>query len=144
MDDRDPFELERFVVAQDADGTYARALDEVTQGRKVTHWMWFVFPQVAGLGHSSMSRRYAISGLPEARAYLAHPVLGPRLRACSRAAASIPVGEIERAFGPIDAVKLCSSMTLFELADPSEPAFGEVLDGHFAGVRDDATRSQLP
>src|SRR4051794_29397149 len=139
----DPYDLERFVTAQDQGGTYERALAELRRGRKVSHWMWFVFPQVAGLGQSSMSRHYAISGIDEARAYLAHPVLGPRLRACAQAAAAIEPGRIERAFGAIDAVKLCSSMTLFEVADPGEPAFAAVLDRHFAGERDRATLRSL-
>jgi uncharacterized protein (DUF1810 family) len=143
MDDPDPFDLERFVVAQEDHDTYVHALAEVTRGRKVTHWMWFVYPQLAGLGSSPMSRRYAISGLAEAQAYLAHDVLGPRLRECARAAAAIPAGEIERAFGPIDTIKLCSSMTLFERADPTEPAFAAVLDRHYDGIRDQATLSRL-
>jgi uncharacterized protein (DUF1810 family) len=144
MPEPDRFDLDRFVAAQDENGTYDRALREVERGQKVTHWMWFVYPQLIGLGDSSMSRRYAISGLDEAGSYLRHPVLGPRLRACARAAAAIDVGAIERAFGPIDARKLRSSMTLFELADPSEQVFEDVLDRHFAGARDPATRSRLP
>ncbi len=141
--DVDPFDLDRFVAAQD-DGTYERALMEVQQGRKVTHWMWFIYPQIAGLGNSPMSHRFAISGLEEARAYLSHPVLGPRLRACAAAASAIEPGQIERAFGPIDTIKLCSSMTLFELADPSDPVFEDVIVRHFAGGRDAATLARLP
>jgi uncharacterized protein (DUF1810 family) len=139
----DPFDLDRFVAAQNDGHVYERALRELEAGRKRTHWMWFVFPQIAGLGSSSMTRRYAISGADEARAYLAHPVLGPRLRACATAAAAIEAGGIERAFGPIDTIKLRSSMTLFEAAVPSEPAFPLVLDRHFAGTRDTRTLELL-
>jgi uncharacterized protein (DUF1810 family) len=139
----DPFDLDRFVAAQDDGDTYERALREIEAGRKATHWMWFVFPQLAGLGSSSMARRYAISGADEARAYLAHPVLGPRLRACATAAAAIEDGRIEQAFGPIDTIKLCSSMTLFEAVAPSDPDFARVLDRHFAGNRDTRTLERL-
>lgn len=144
MDEHDPFDLARFVAAQDDDGTYERALKEVQNGRKVTHWMWFIYPQIAGLGSSPMARRYAISGLEEGRAYVTHPILGPRLRACAAASAAIEPGQIERAFGPIDTVKLCSSMTLFELADPADPVFKDVIERHFAGARDAATLARLP
>lgn len=135
----DEFDLERFVEAQDDRGTYQRALAEVCAGRKDSHWMWFVYPQLAELGRSPTATHYGISDLDEARAYLAHPVLGPRLRECARAAAAIEPGRIRHAFGSIDTMKLRSSMTLFELADPDEPAFAEVLDRHFAGERDPAT-----
>src|SRR5207253_2279044 len=107
------FSLERFVRAQDEGGTYQRAAAELRAGRKTGHWMWFIFPQVAGLGVSAMSQRYAISGLPEARAYLSHPVLGPRLTECARIVAGTEGGTAEDIFGGIDAVKLRSSMTLF-------------------------------
>jgi len=139
----DPFDLARFVAAQDEDGTYARALREVEQGRKVTHWMWFVYPQLAGLGRTETSRFYAISGLDEARAYLAHPLLGVRLRACARAAAAIEGRSAEQAFGSIDASKLRSSMTLFGVADPAEPAFKAVLDRYFDGEPDRVTLQLL-
>jgi uncharacterized protein (DUF1810 family) len=137
----DPFDLDRFVAAQD--GVYAAVLEELRMGRKERHWMWFVFPQIEGLGSSSTSRRYAISGLPEARAYLAHPVLGPRLRECAGLVAAVPAGSAEAIFGPIDAMKLRSSMTLFERADPGERVFGEVIDRFFGGVRDEATEARL-
>ena len=113
----DPWRLERFVAAQDRGGTYQRAVAELRAGAKVSHWMWFIFPQVAGLGMSSMSREYAISSAEEARAYLAHPVLGPRLRECARIVADTEDRTAERIFGYIDAVKLRSSMTLFAAAE---------------------------
>jgi uncharacterized protein (DUF1810 family) len=136
-------DLERFVEAQDADGTYHRALAEVRRGRKLTHWMWFVFPQLRVLGRSPTARHYGIADLDEARAYLAHPVLGLRLRECAAAAADIRAGEIERAFGSIDTIKLRSSMTLFEAVDPDEPSFRVVLDKHFGGQRDPLTLQHL-
>jgi uncharacterized protein (DUF1810 family) len=137
----DPFDLQRFVDAQS--GTYYQALAELRAGAKRSHWMWFVFPQVAGLGRSPMAQRYAISGLDEARAYLAHPVLGPRLLECARALTGLAGRSAEQVFGPIDAVKLRSSMTLFAAADPDEPVFGEVLDRYFAGERDESTTARL-
>ena len=138
----DAHNLARFVDAQDR--VWPQVLAELRAGRKTSHWMWFVFPQIAGLGNSPMSQHYAISGLEEARAYLGHPVLGPRLRACAAASAAIEPGQIERAFGAIDTIKLCSSMTLFELADPSDPVFKDVIERHFAGARDAATLARLP
>lgn len=134
------YDLERFVEAQD--GVYEYALDELRRGRKTRHWMWYVFPQVAGLGHSAMSQRYAIGSIDEARAYLAHPVLGARLRECAAVVAAAPAGA-EAIFGGIDAVKLRSSMTLFARADPDEPAFQAVLDRHFAGAADPRTDELL-
>src|SRR6476469_2900823 len=100
------FDLERFVDAQDANGTYDRVLDELRRGRKTSHWMWFVFPQIAGLGYSATSRRFAISSLDEAKAYLEHPVLGPRLRECAGIVAQTQGQSAERIFGGIDAQKL--------------------------------------
>jgi uncharacterized protein (DUF1810 family) len=135
----DPFDLARFVAAQDEDGTYGRALGEVEQGRKLTHWMWFVYPQLAGLGRTERSRFYAISGLDEARAYLAHPVLGARLRACARAATAVKGRSAEQVFGSTDASKLRSSMTLFRAVDPAEPVFTAVLDRYFDGEPDPVT-----
>jgi len=129
----DSFQLERFVEAQ-AGGVYERALAELRGGRKVSHWMWFVFPQVAGLGGSPTSRLYAIDSLAEARAYLSHPVLGARLRACAGVAADFG-GTPEELLGPIDEEKLRSSMTLFEAASPEEPVFAAVLDRHYGGSR---------
>ena len=139
----DPYGLERFTQAQDAGGTYQRAVAELRAGRKVSHWMWFVFPQVAGLGFSSMAQRYAISGLPEARAYLDHKLLGPRLAECARVVADTQGSTAGDIFGPVDALKLRSSMTLFAAAAPDEPVFGEVLAKYFGGVQDDATLARL-
>lgn len=134
----DPFDLARFVDAQDAGATYDRALAELRRGRKASHWMWFVFPQLAGLGRSATAQRYAIASLDEARAYLAHPVLGPRLRECAAIVAGT-ASDPETVFGPVDAMKLRSSMTLFARAAPEEPVFAGVLDRHFGGRADDAT-----
>jgi uncharacterized protein (DUF1810 family) len=139
----DPYDLERFVIAHDRGGTYAAAMSELRAGRKTSHWMWFVFPQVVGLGLSAISRRYAISSLDEARAYLRHPVLGPRLIECARVVGATRGRTAEQIFGVIDAQKLRSSMTLFASADPAEPVFHEVLDRHFGGVADAATEHRL-
>jgi uncharacterized protein (DUF1810 family) len=137
------FDLERFVRAQDEGGTYARALAELRRGRKVSHWMWFVFPQLAGLGRSGTARFYAIRSLAEAEAYLTHPVLGHRLRECCAVLAGLPDTNAEEVFGGIDAVKLRSSMTLFGRAAPEERVFAEVLDRYFAGAADLATERLL-
>ena len=139
----DPYNLERFVAAQDAGGTYDRAVGELRRGRKSSHWMWFVFPQVAGLGQSEISRTYAISSLEEARAYLRHPVLGPRLRDCAAIVADSPARTAAEIFGGIDALKLGSSMTLFLRADPQEPVFRRVLDRYFQGRVDPATEERV-
>ena len=135
----DSHDLERFVTAQDEGDTYERALAELRAGHKTSHWMWFVFPQIAGLGQSTMSRRYAIASLEEARAYLAHPVLGPRLVECSRALLDHSGVSARGILGGIDAVKLRSSMTLFARAEPEEPVFAQVLERHFGGAEDEAT-----
>ncbi|MDQ2816217.1 MAG: DUF1810 domain-containing protein [Actinomycetota bacterium] len=139
----DPYDLARFVAAQDAHGTYHQATAELRAGSKVSHWMWFVFPQITGLGQSSVSRRYAISSLPEARAYLAHPVLGPRLTECATIVAGLAGRTAEQIFGGIDAQKLRSSMTLFLRADPEEPVFGRVLDLYFDAKPDPATEQRI-
>jgi uncharacterized protein (DUF1810 family) len=139
----DPYDLQRFVAAQDAGRTYDRVLDELRRGRKTSHWMWFIFPQVAGLGQSQMSRTYAIASLDEARAYHKHPVLGPRLRACATLVADAPARDAAEIFGGIDTQKLLSSMTLFRRADPAEPAFRRVLDRYFGGRLDAATEARL-
>jgi uncharacterized protein (DUF1810 family) len=135
----DPYGLQRFVAAQDEAGTYDVALQELRAGRKRSHWMWFIFPQIAGLGQSPTSRRYAISSLDEARAYIEHPVLGPRLQECARALAERTGSSARDIFGGIDAMKLRSSMTLLHRADPDNPLFSEVLDRYFGGEPDAAT-----
>jgi uncharacterized protein (DUF1810 family) len=136
-------DLDRFVRAQDEGGVYATALAELRAGRKRSHWMWFVFPQVAGLGRSSTARYYALPSLASAQAYLAHPVLGSRLRSCVQVLLGLGGRSAEQVVGAVDAMKLCSSMTLFEAADPDEPVFGEVLDRYFDGRRDQATLGLL-
>jgi uncharacterized protein (DUF1810 family) len=138
-----PFDLDRFVAAQDQGATYEAAVAELRAGRKRSHWMWFVFPQVAGLGQSPISRRFAISSLAEAQAYLAHDVLGPRLVECARIVADLKAPSAEDIFGGIDAMKLRSSMTLFARADPTNPVFGEVLEAYFGGEADEATERLL-
>jgi uncharacterized protein (DUF1810 family) len=140
----DPHDLQRFVAAQDRGRTYERALRELRAGRKTSHWMWFVFPQIAGLGRSETARAYAIASLEEARAYLAHPVLGPRLREAAQALADLPGERDARSgLGEIDALKLRSSMTLFAAAAPGEPLFARVLGRYFDGMRDQATTRLL-
>ncbi len=143
MSDDDPYDLARFVTAQDAGDTYLHATEELRRGRKVSHWMWFVFPQIAGLGSSPTAQRYAISSLAEAREYVAHPVLGPRLIECATVLAGQSGRTAEQILGGIDAVKLRSSMTLFHRAAPAEPAFRQVLDQYFGGVPDPATEQRL-
>jgi uncharacterized protein (DUF1810 family) len=139
----DAYDLERFVSAQDAGGTYARAVEELRRGRKTSHWMWFVFPQIAGLGFSATSRRYAISSLDGAKAYLAHPVLGPRLKECASLVVQAQAPSAERIFGDVDAMKLQSSMTLFLRAAPDEPLFQQVLDQYYGGRADPLTDERL-
>jgi uncharacterized protein (DUF1810 family) len=139
----DPFSLRRFVDAQDAGGTYDAALAELRAGRKVSHWMWFVFPQVAGLGRSAMAKMYAISSLAEARAYLEHPILGPRLLEATRVVSELAGLTAQEVFGSVDATKLRSSMTLFARAAPGEPLFLRVLDRFFDGIPDRETDRRL-
>jgi uncharacterized protein (DUF1810 family) len=139
----DPYNLERFVAAQNAGGTYDRAIAELRRAHKTSHWMWFVFPQIAGLGLSTTSRLYAISSLAEAQAYLQHPVLGPRLRECARIVAAAQGRTADQIFGGIDARKLHSSMTLFLRAEPSEAVFQQVLERYFDGLPDAATDERL-
>jgi len=142
-DDADPFGLQRFVTAQDAGGTYERAVAELRSGRKTSHWMWFVFPQIAGLGYSPTARAYAITSVAEARAYLAHPVLGPRLAECAAILTGVPGRTAEQIFGEVDALKLRSSMTLFMHAAPGEPVFRQVLEQYFEGSPDSATEQRI-
>ena len=133
--------LDRFVTAQE--GVYPRALAELRAGRKTSHWMWFVFPQIAGLGRSGMAQRFAISGLPEARAYAEHPTLGRRLVESARALTALDTADPVAVFGPVDAQKLQSSMTLFALAVQDEPVFRQVLDHYFGGELDEGTTSRV-
>jgi uncharacterized protein (DUF1810 family) len=139
----DPHDLERFVAAQDGGATFKRAVAELRAGRKATHWMWFVFPQIAGLGSSPTSRRYAIASLDEARAYLRHPLLGPRLIEAAGIVAALEGVSARDVLGPVDAQKLRSSMTLFGHAAPGEPAFTAVLGRWYGGVPDEATERLL-
>ena len=133
----DPHHLERFVRAQD--GVHDTALAELRQGRKTSHWMWFVFPQLTGLGRSATAQQYALDGTAEARAYLAHPVLGPRLLEATEAAATAPAQSADELLGGVDALKLRSSMTLFaRSADDPEP-FRAVLARWYAGTEDPVT-----
>ena len=131
------FDLERFTAAQA--GVYPHALAELRRGRKESHWMWFVFPQIAGLGTSPMAQRYAIRSLDEARAYLAHPLLGARLREATEVLLAHRGRGAEAILGPIDAMKLRSSMTLFEAAADEGGPFGAALDAFYGGERDPAT-----
>lgn len=134
-------DLERFVVAQRE--VFEGVLEQLRRGRKTSHWMWFIFPQITGLGRSETSRYFAIGTLEEARAYLAHPALGARLRECTAAVLATKGRTAEAIFGPIDAVKLRSSMTLFLRGAPDEPVFAEVLDRYFGGDPDPATDALL-
>lgn len=132
-------DLDRFVVAQDEHATYARALSELRAGRKTSHWMWFVFPQVSGLGQSATAKQFELDGLDEARAYLDHEVLGPRLLECCRALLELEGATAEQVLGAVDAMKLRSSMTLFARADPDERVFPDVLDRFYDGSVDERT-----
>jgi len=133
----DPFDLDRFVRAQQ--GVYDLALDELRRGRKSSHWMWFVFPQLAGLGRSATAVRFAITGVDEARAYLAHPALGPRLLTAADVAHDAPARSADALLGGIDAVKLRSSMTLFARIAADPGPFVAVLDRWYDGAEDPAT-----
>lgn len=134
----DPFDLDRFVRAQD--GVYPGALAELRAGRKDGHWIWFILPQLLGLGRSPNSRLYAISGIEEARAYVAHPILGPRLRECVDTVLATTAGvSAEDIFGEIDARKVQSSMTLFARAAPGEPRFVAMLERFYGGEPDAGT-----
>jgi len=137
------FRLGRFVSAQDADATYDGAAAELRRGRKTSHWMWFVFPQIAGLGQSALSREFAISSLAEAHAYLHHAVLGPRLLECAAILAERRDRTAVQIFGAVDARKLHSSMTLFMRADPDQLLFRQVLEHYFDGLPDTATDERI-
>jgi uncharacterized protein (DUF1810 family) len=137
----DPHNLQRFLGAQAP--VFNQVLAELRAGRKRTHWMWFIFPQIAGLGSSPMAQHFAISGRTEAVAYLAHPTLGPRLRECTQLVNQIPNRAIDEIFGYPDDLKFCSSVTLFAAVAPGEAAFRAALDQYFAGQPDPATLARL-
>lgn len=134
-------DLQRFLDAQR--DSYAGVLDELRRGRKESHWIWFIFPQIAGLGRSAMSQRFAIRSLDEARAYLDHPVLAKRLRECTQLLLAINGRTAEDILGPIDAMKVRCCMTLFHRAAPDEPLFQQVLERYYAGLADQATDALL-
>ncbi len=133
----DPFQLARFVAAQEE--TYDRALRELRRGRKESHWMWYIFPQIDGLGSSSTARRYAIKSADEARAYLSHPILGPRLLQCCQAILAVNGKSASDIFGFPDDMKLRSSMTLFAHVAGSHLEFAQVIEMYFSGHPDDRT-----
>ena len=135
------FDLRRFAIAQNP--VIADVMAELKAGLKRSHWMWSVFPQIAGLGMSAMSQRYAIAGLAEARAYLADQVLGPRLRRCTETVIAVQDRTAEQIFGAVDAQKFHSSITLFRAAAPDEPLFSAALDKYFSGAPDEATLRKL-
>ncbi|TMJ20218.1 MAG: DUF1810 domain-containing protein [Alphaproteobacteria bacterium] len=135
------FDLDRFVAAQE--GICEQALDELRRGRKRSHWMWFVFPQLAGLGRSETARFYGIASAGEARAYLAHPLLGGRLHECAAALLPHRGASAESILGPVDALKLRSSMTLFEAVAGDGAPFAAVIDTFYGAERDPATLSLL-
>jgi uncharacterized protein (DUF1810 family) len=139
MEDR--FDLDRFVQAQAT--VYAQATAELRAGRKRSHWMWFIFPQLAGLGFSAMAQRYAIGSLDKAKAYLAHPVLGAHLRECSALVLAVPGRSVHEIFGSPDDLKFRSSMTLFNRADAAEAVFSECLKKYFGGEGDPQTLASL-
>jgi len=138
----DPFDLDRFVQAQDP--VLAQVRLELADGRKRTHWMWFLFPQLRGLGHSPMAQRYAIASLAEAQAYLEHPVLGPRLTECTGLVLKVEGRSIHQILGSPDDLKFHSSMTLFTLAQQHDPVFRRALNKYFDGVLDRLTAERLP
>ncbi|MBA3034647.1 MAG: DUF1810 domain-containing protein [Gammaproteobacteria bacterium] len=141
MNAPDPFALSRFMAAQE--GIYAAVLAELRNGRKQTHWMWFVFPQIEGLGSSPMAKRYAIKSREEARQYLLHPVLGARLRECAAALLELQGRSISEIMGFPDDLKLKSSMTLFAVLEGPESVFVRVLDRYFNGEQDAQTHHLL-
>jgi uncharacterized protein (DUF1810 family) len=132
-----PYDLERFVDAQEH--VYSSVLGELRRGAKTGHWIWFIFPQIAGLGRSATSQEFAIATLDEARDYLDHPVLGARLRECAELVQAVQGRTADQIFGPLDAMKVRSCMTLFHRAAPDEPLFSRVLDRYYGGVADGAT-----
>ena len=139
--DADPHDLQRFVDAQQP--VFEQVLAELTAGVKRSHWMWFVFPQLRGLGRSETARFYGLGSVAEAQAYWQHPLLGPRLRRCAELLRRLPGHDATRVLGPVDALKLRSCLTLFEHAAPDEPMFGELLQQYCAGDRDPQTLARL-
>src|SRR3954465_14420817 len=137
----DDFNLQRFVDAQAT--IYPQVIAELKAGRKQSHWMWFIFPQIAGLGHSAMAQRYAIQSLDEAQAYLAHPLLGARLRECCKAVLAVEGKSAHKIFGSPDDLKFCSSLTLFAQAAPDEALFRNLLEKYFGGEDDPLTLQKL-
>ncbi|MDD1621294.1 MAG: DUF1810 domain-containing protein [Methylococcaceae bacterium] len=136
-DNDDPFDLNRFQEAQE--NVYGTALSELKNGRKLSHWMWFVFPQIEGLGNSSTAKRYAIKSMEEAKAYLNHPILGSRLIECTKTLLNIKGLSASDIFGHPDDLKFCSSMTLFEYVASKNSLFSEALDQYFGGQKDAKT-----
>jgi uncharacterized protein (DUF1810 family) len=142
-DNTDPYHLQRFVDAQAS--CFAQVLSELAAGRKRSHWMWFIFPQIHGLGSSGMAQRFAISGLEEAREYLSHPILGPRLRECTALVNAVQGRSVDDIFGYPDDLKFHSSITLFAAAAPHDlvQVFTGALEKYFAGARDQGTLDRL-
>lgn len=138
---KDPYDLDLFVQAQRH--CYDQALSEIRAGRKRSHWMWYIFPQLAGLGHSSTSREHSITTREEAEAYLEHPVLGPRLAECAEAVLAVEGHSAHEIFGPPDDRKLRSCATLFAIVSPPGSVFHRLLDTYFQGEPDDRTRQSL-
>jgi uncharacterized protein (DUF1810 family) len=139
--DHDPYDLQRFVLAQDR--VFDHVLSELRAGKKTSHWMWFIFPQIRGLGRSPISLEYAISSREEARAYLQHPILGPRLKECTRLVLGLQGRAVEDIFGSPDDMKFRSSMTLFAQVSPEDDIFQRALEKYFAGVPDQLTLDRL-
>ncbi len=137
----DPFDLNRFVEAQEVD--FASALAEIKTGRKRTHWMWYIFPQIDGLGFSSTAKRYAIKNTDEARAYLSHQVLGRRLLECAEAALAVNGRTAFEIFGSPDDLKLRSSATLFAFVSPPGSVFARIIEKYYHGARDDKTHARI-
>jgi uncharacterized protein (DUF1810 family) len=139
--DRDQYNLERFVSAQDS--IYAEVLSELRAGMKTSHWMWFIFPQIRGLGRSPVSVEYAISSREEAAAYLQHPVVGPRLKECTQLVLDVENRSAEEIFGSPDDMKFRSSMTLFAQVSTDDDIYARALQQYFAGVPDQLTLDRL-
>ena len=137
----DTYNLNRFVEAQRA--VYSSVIAELKRGKKTGHWIWFIFPQIAGLGGSSMSRLYSLSSIQEARAYNAHPILGQRLAECTRIVLAVRDRSVEQIFGELDALKFRSCMTLFSIADPENEIFQKAVDRCFEGLPDTLTLKVL-